>query len=634
MAGGEAALSRATETTEDDPSIGVRDLSARGFAANDVLVGIAASGRTPYVLGAVAEARRLGAVTVGICCSPDSELSRAVDFPIAPLVGPEVVAGSTRMKAGTAQKLVLNMLSTGTFIRLGYVYGNLMVNVQPKNEKLVDRARRIVAQAAGVPPERAVELLAESGMSVRTAIVMGKAGITREEAERRLAAAGGHIDRRWRMRMPPYTQGKGSTENMDKFVITGGVALHGEIPTNGSKNSALPALAAALLTDEPVILHRMPRVRDIRTMQRLLVDIGTKVDVEGETVRLHTRADPQPRSALRTGQDDARFEPGAGAAGGALRPRPRLAARRLRHRRAAHQPSHFRTGAVGRDASIRRTATSRPRRPTGCAAPTVNFDRITVTGTEDLMMAAVLAKGETVLRNAAREPEVVDLAELLIKMGAQDRRRRHAPPSGFRASSELDGAEHTIIADRIEAGTFLIAGAITGGDLTVTGCDPGTSGRACVEAATRRGGRDTAGRHVAARARRPDDLRRVDMTTEEYPGFATDLQAQYMALMTQAEGIAIVVETIFENRFMHAQELARMGANIRLDGKQAIVAGPRELTGAGVIATDLRASASLVLAALVAKGETVIDRVYHIDRGYEKIEAKLAGVGAKIQRVE
>ena len=193
MAGGDAALSRATETTEDDPAIGVRDLSERGFTARDVLVGIAASGRTPYVLGAVAEARRLGAVTVGICCTPDAELSREVDFPIAPLVGPEIVAGSTRMKAGTAQKLVLNMLSTGTFIRLGYVYDNLMVNVQPKNEKLVDRARRIIAKAAGVSPQRARELLAESGSSVRTAIVMGRAGIARQEAERRLAASHGRV---------------------------------------------------------------------------------------------------------------------------------------------------------------------------------------------------------------------------------------------------------------------------------------------------------------------------------------------------------------------------------------------------------------------------------------------------------
>jgi N-acetylmuramic acid 6-phosphate etherase len=193
MAGGEAALSRATETTEDDPAMGVGDLLARGFTARDVLVGIAASGRTPYVLGAVAEAQRLGAVTVGLSCTPDSELARAVSIAITPLVGPEVVAGSTRMKAGTAQKLVLNMLSTGTFIRLGYVYGNLMVNVQPKNVKLVDRARRIVTQAAGVSYQRAGELLAASGNSVRVAILMGKTGMGREAAERRMAAAGGRI---------------------------------------------------------------------------------------------------------------------------------------------------------------------------------------------------------------------------------------------------------------------------------------------------------------------------------------------------------------------------------------------------------------------------------------------------------
>jgi N-acetylmuramic acid 6-phosphate etherase len=194
MAGGEAALSHATETAEDDPAIGARDLSGRGFTARDVLVGIAASGRTPYVLGAVAEAKRLGATTVGISCTPDSELARAVAILITPLVGPEVVAGSTRMKAGTAQKLVLNMLTTGAFIRLGYVCGNLMVNVQPKNAKLVDRARRIVAQAAGVSYERAGELLA-AGNSVRAAILMGKTGASREEAERRLAAAGGSISK-------------------------------------------------------------------------------------------------------------------------------------------------------------------------------------------------------------------------------------------------------------------------------------------------------------------------------------------------------------------------------------------------------------------------------------------------------
>ncbi len=193
IAGGEAALSQATETTEDDPAAGARDLEVRGFTAGDVLVGIAASGRTPYVLGAVEKARRMGAVTVGISCTPDSELARAVEIAITPLVGPEVVAGSTRMKAGTAQKLVLNMLSTGAFVRLGYVYGNLMVSVQPRNQKLRDRARRIVAQAAGVTVERAGEWLAEAGGSVRVAIVMAKGGVSREDAERRLAAAKGRV---------------------------------------------------------------------------------------------------------------------------------------------------------------------------------------------------------------------------------------------------------------------------------------------------------------------------------------------------------------------------------------------------------------------------------------------------------
>jgi N-acetylmuramic acid 6-phosphate etherase len=193
MAGGESALVHPTETTEDDPTIGARDLHERGFTSRDILIGIAASGRTPYVLGAVAEAKRLGAVTAGISCTPTSELAHSVDIPITPLTGPEILAGSTRMKAGTATKLVLNMISTAVFIRLGYVYNNLMVNVQPKNSKLLDRARRIVAQAVGVSYEGAAELLAAAGSSVRTAVIMGKMGVDRETAERRLAAAGGRV---------------------------------------------------------------------------------------------------------------------------------------------------------------------------------------------------------------------------------------------------------------------------------------------------------------------------------------------------------------------------------------------------------------------------------------------------------
>jgi len=405
----------------------------------------------------------------------------------------------------------------------------------------------------------------------------------------------------------------------------------GEIATNGSKNSALPALAAALLTDEPVTLHRIPRVRDIRTMQRLLVDIGSKAEVEGETVRLRTERIVCPEApyelvktmrasslvlgplVARCGR--ARVSLPGGCAIGA---RPiNLHIFGLEQLGARINQTH---GYIEAEA------------PEGLRGATVHFDRITVTGTEDLMMAAVLAKGETALRNAAREPEVVDLAALLVKMGAKI---DGAGTSTIRIQGveQLHGATHSIIPDRIEAGTFLIAGAITGGEVAVTNCNPEHVG-ALVSKLQQAGVEVTQPDPTTLRVRGGGRLRSVDMTTEEYPGFATDLQAQYMALMTQAEGIALIVETIFENRFMHAQELARMGANIRLDGKQAIIAGPRELTGAGVIASDLRASASLVLAALAARGDTVIDRVYHIDRGYEKIEAKLAQAGAKIRRVE
>ncbi|MDQ6699825.1 MAG: UDP-N-acetylglucosamine 1-carboxyvinyltransferase, partial [Acidobacteriota bacterium] len=246
------------------------------------------------------------------------------------------------------------------------------------------------------------------------------------------------------------------------------------------------------------------------------------------------------------------------------------------------------------------------------------------------MMAATLARGETVLENAAREPEVTDLADLLAKMGAKI---EGAGTSTIRIEgvARLHGAEHTIISDRIEAGTFLLAGAITGGSIRVLHCVPEHL-EALLVKMQQAGIQVTQPDATTLEVHDGGHLRAVDMTTEEYPGFATDLQAQFMALMTQAEGIAIVTETIFENRFMHAQEMLRMGANIRIEGNQAIIAGRHQLTGAGVIASDLRASASLVLAALVARGETVIDRVYHIDRGYENIEEKLSRAGARIRR--
>jgi UDP-N-acetylglucosamine 1-carboxyvinyltransferase len=422
---------------------------------------------------------------------------------------------------------------------------------------------------------------------------------------------------------------------MDKFVIEGGAPLHGSIAISGSKNSALPALAAALLTAEPVVLERIPRVRDIRTMERLLVDIGSTIEVaseDAERVTLNTAKIVSPEAAYelvktmrasslvlgplvaRAGR--ARVSLPGGCAIGARPINFHLSG--LEHLGARITQEHGYIEAVA---------------PDGLKGGQVVFDRISVTGTEDILMAAVLADGETVIDNAAREPEVVDLAHLLRKMGAKI---EGEGTSVIRVEgvSSLHGATHEIIADRIEAGTFVIAGVITGGDVKVTGCVPEHLG-ALTAKLTDAGARISQVDETTVRVRGAQgSLQPMDMTTEEYPGFATDLQAQYMALMTQADGISIVTETIFENRFMHAQELMRMGANIRLDGRQAIVAGRSSLTGAGVIASDLRASASLVLAALVARGETVIDRVYHIDRGYEKIEAKLAGVGAKIRRIE
>ncbi|MES1257350.1 MAG: UDP-N-acetylglucosamine 1-carboxyvinyltransferase [Acidobacteriota bacterium] len=418
---------------------------------------------------------------------------------------------------------------------------------------------------------------------------------------------------------------------MDKFVIEGGAPLHGSIATSGSKNSALPALAAALLTDEQVVLRRIPRVRDIRTMERLLVDIGSEISVDEETVVIRTAQIVSPEApyelvktmrasslvlgplVARAGR--ARVSMPGGCAIGARPIDFHLSG--LRHLGAEIHQEHGYIEAVA---------------PNGLRGAEIVFDRITVTGTEDILMAAVLAEGETVITNAAREPEVVDLAALLTKMGA-DIEGAGTGVIRVRGVSKLHGATHEIIADRIEAGTFVVAGAMTGGDLRITGCVAEHLG-ALITKLKEAGVNVTTPDDFTVHVRANGPLLPVDMTTEEYPGFATDLQAQYMALMTQADGISIITETIFENRFMHAQELMRMGANIRLDGRKAIVAGRSKLSGAGVIASDLRASASLVLAAMVAKGETVIDRVYHIDRGYEKIEAKLSAAGATIKRVE
>ncbi len=417
---------------------------------------------------------------------------------------------------------------------------------------------------------------------------------------------------------------------MDKFVIQGGVPLEGEIAVSGAKNSALPVLAACLLTKDPVNLRRIPPVRDIATMEKLLSHIGARVSRKAGVVTVEAGTIGHPEapyelvktmraSSLVLGPLVAR----CGRARVSLPGGCAIGARPIN----LHVAGLERLGAVVKQEHGYIEAEA----PNGLQGAHYTFDRISVTGTEDLLMAAVLARGETIIDNAAREPEVVDVADLLTKMGASI---EGAGTSTIRVRgvSELGGADHTIIPDRIETGTFLAAAAITRGDLTVTGCNPEHL-RALIEK-LRLTGADISENDCSIRIRVKGKLNSVDVTTEEHPGFATDLQAQFMALMTQAEGIAIITETIFENRFMHALELARMGANIRLDGRQAIVAGPCSLQGAQVIASDLRASASLVIAALAAQGETTIDRVYHIDRGYEKIESKLAGAGARIRRIK
>jgi UDP-N-acetylglucosamine 1-carboxyvinyltransferase len=419
---------------------------------------------------------------------------------------------------------------------------------------------------------------------------------------------------------------------MEKLVIEGGPRLEGNIYTSGAKNSALPVLAACLLTDEPVTLHRIPRVRDIRTMEKLLTYIGAEIaeKLDGSlVVHAKTIQDPSaPYELVKTMRASSLvLGPLIGRTGRAHVSMPggcAIGARPIN----LHVSGLERLGAKTTQEHGYIEASA----PDGLRGASYRFERITVTGTEDLLMASVLARGETLIENAAREPEVCDVAALLTKMGAKIE-GAGTPTIRVTGVERLHGAEHTIIPDRIEAGTFLIAGAITGGDVVVNDCEPKHLG-ALVDKMRQAGADVTQPDPTALRVRSRGRLRSADMTTEEYPGFATDLQAQFMALMTQAEGISFITETIFENRFMHVQELARMGANIRIEGRQAVVAGVSKLSGAQVIASDLRASASLVLSALIANGETVVDRVYHIDRGYENIEGKLGRIGAKIRRID
>jgi len=419
---------------------------------------------------------------------------------------------------------------------------------------------------------------------------------------------------------------------MDKFVVRGGNPLLGTVRISGAKNAALPAMAAALLTDEPVILENIPQVRDIETERRLLAAMGAEVELgygraqHRTTICCRDLANPEASyelvktmraSTLVLGPLVARMgEARVSLPGGCA-----IGARPI--------DLHLK-GLEKLGAKITQEHGYIQARATRLKGARIVFEKITVTGTEDLLMAATLADGESVLENCAREPEVVDLAALLNKMGAQI---EGAGTHSIRVKGveRLHGARHRIIPDRIEAGTFIVAAALTGGDLLITGCEP-LHLAALLQKLEECGVTvNTNGESVRIVGDGP--LKSADMITEEYPGFPTDMQAQYMALATQAEGSTIVTENIFENRFMHAQELVRMGANVRIEGSRAVVRGRTPLSGAAVQASDLRASASLVLAALVADGETIIDRVYHIDRGYEHIEEKLRSVGAQIRRI-
>ena len=419
---------------------------------------------------------------------------------------------------------------------------------------------------------------------------------------------------------------------MDKFVIRGGEPLLGTVRISGAKNAALPCMAAALLTDQPVILENIPQVRDIQTTRNLLAAMGAEVELGFG--RAHHRTSIQ---CANLSSPEASYELVKTMRASTLVLGP-LVARCGRAR--VSLPGGCAIGARPIDLHIKGLEQLGAKitqehgyveaSATRLKGAEIAFDKITVTGTEDLLMAATLAEGETVLRNCAREPEVADLADLLNKMGASI---EGAGTSTIRVQgvSKLHGAKHRIIPDRIEAGTFIIAGAMTGGDLNIAGCEP--THLDTVLSKLREVGVKLKINGESVRVMGDNPFTAADMSTEEHPGFPTDCQAQYMALATQAEGTSVITENIFENRFMHAQELVRMGANIKIEGRRAVVRGKTPLSAAAVLASDLRASASLVLAALVADGETIIDRVYHIDRGYEHIEEKLRGVGAQIRRI-
>ena len=421
---------------------------------------------------------------------------------------------------------------------------------------------------------------------------------------------------------------------MDRFLVQGPTRLHGKLRTSGAKNAALPALAASLLSDEPLVLRGVPRVRDIATMRRLLKALGVESQEEPGLLRLSLATETET-SGLH--QDEAHYSLVKTMRASVLVLGPLLARRgharvslpggcaigvrpieqHLEGLQALGARVELREGYV--DATSDRLVGTRFR-----------FSKATVGGTENLLMAASLARGTTILENCAREPEVVDLARLLCRMGAKIE-GAGSEAIEIEGVDRLGHTEHTVIPDRIEAGTYLIAAALTGGDVVVENAREEDLAP-LLEKLEQTGARIRIDGE-SIRLQHNGELRPQDIVTAPHPGFPTDLQAQHMVLMTQAGGCASVTESVFENRFQHVQELARMGAGITVEGNQARVSGPKRLSGASVMATDLRASACLVLAGLAAEGDTVVHRIYHLDRGYEEMELKLQGLGARVERL-
>ena len=415
---------------------------------------------------------------------------------------------------------------------------------------------------------------------------------------------------------------------MDKLLIEGGARLSGEIAISGAKNAALPILCTALLTAEPVTYTNVPQLKDIGTLLELLGQMGVKVERAGDTVTLDASGLNNPvapydmvktmrASILVLGPlvarcGEARVSLPGGCAIGA-----RPVDQHIKGLQAMGAEVRVEHGYV--HATVPRLKGAR-----------LFTDMVTVTGTENLMMAAVLADGETVIENAAREPEVVDLANCLVAMGAQVS-GAGSDVIRIRGVARLHGAAHRIMPDRIETGTYLCAAAVSGGSVRLT-----RTSSCYLDAVIDKlmdAGCEVVSERDAIRLSAPARLNAVSLRTAPYPAFPTDMQAQFMAINCVANGVAMIRETIFENRFMHAVELQRLGADIRIDGNTAVVQGVAKLEGATVMATDLRASASLVVAGLVAEGETTIERIYHLDRGYERLEEKLAALGAKVRRL-